>query len=138
MAISTPKSGDIVSFQLVQNGLLGDERSQVKVAAADMDYQAAKLIDPQLNVKHTTLFPYFKDAVGGIDNPNQYKYVAFQLANGQVEVIGIPWIKESTYRIVEGRIADLQVTNFREEFRGPMQTFLANLGATYTLTVRDI
>lgn len=138
MAISTPKSGDIVSFQLVQNGLLGDERSQVKVAAADMDYQAAKLIDPQLNVKHTTLFPYFQGAVGGIDNPNQYKYVAFQLANGQVEVIGIPWIKESTYRIVEGRIADLQVTNFREEFRGPMQTFLANLGATYTLTVRDI
>lgn len=138
MTIATPKSGDIVSFQLVQNGLLGDERTQVRVSAADMDFQTAKLIDPQLNVKHITLFPYFKDAVGGVDNPANYKYAAFQAANGAVEVIGIPWIKDSTYRIVDGRIATLQITNFREEFRGPMLTFLANLGATYTLNVKDI
>lgn len=137
MAIPTPKSGDIVSFQLVQNGLLGDERSQVKVSGSDLDYQTAKMIDPQLNIKHTTLFPYFKDAVGGVDDPGKYKYAVFKLANGNLEVIGIPWIKESTYRLVDGRIADLQITNFREEFRGPMQTFLANLGATYTMTVRD-
>jgi hypothetical protein len=134
MAIATPKSGDIVSFQLVQNGLLGDERVQVRVSAADVDYQTAKLIDPQLNVKHTTLFPYFKDAVGGIDNPSAYKYVTFQLANGAIEVIGVPWIKEATYRIVDGRIETIQITNFREEFRGPLLTFLKNLGASYTIT----
>lgn len=137
MAITTPKTGDIVSFQLVQNGLLGDERSQVTVSGSDLDYQTAKMIDPQLNIKHTTLFPYFQNAVGGVDNPAQYKYVVFKLANGALEVIGLPWIKESTYRLVDGRVADLQISNFREEFRGPLQTFLANLGATYTMTVRD-
>lgn len=137
MPLILPKTGDVVSFQLVVNGLNGDERVQVKVVVGDMSYQAALLMEPQLGVKHTTLFPYFDEKVGFVDNASNYSYMAVQWPNGKIEVIGLPWIQESSYRIVDGRIATLQITNFREDFRAPILTFMANLGATYTITVKD-
>lgn len=135
--IINPKSGDKVSFQLMVNGVNGDERVQVTVIASDINYQAATLMEPQLVLKHTALFPYFDEKVGFVNDPSKYNYMAVQWANGRIEVIGIPWIQESSWRIVDGRIATLQITNFREEFRAPIKTFLANLGATYTLNVKD-
>lgn len=137
MPFIIPKNGDIVSFQLVVNGLNGDERMQVKVVVGEMDYQAALLMEQQLGIKHTVLYPYFDSKVGYVDNPANYSYMAVQGVNGKIEVIGIPWIQESSYRIVDGRVATLSITNFREDFRAPMVTFLANLGATYTMTVKD-
>ena len=133
-----PKSGDIVSFQLMVNSVNGDDRVEVTVVAADINYQAALLMEPQLGIKHTALFPYFDSKVGFVNNPANYNYMAVQWRNGEIEVIGLPWIQESSYRIVDGRVATLQVTNFREDFRGPIKTFMANLGATYTLTVKDL
>lgn len=138
MADINPKTGDIVSFQLVVGGINGDERVQVKVASGTMNYQTALLIDQQLNVKHTSLFPYFRDKVGGVDDPDRYLYVAVQGRNGATEVVGLPWIEASSWRIVNGRISDISITNWREDFRGPLKTFLANLGATYTQTDRDM
>jgi hypothetical protein len=135
--IITPKNGDVVSFQLVVNGVNGDERVQVKVLAGDISYQAALLMEPQVGLKHTALFPYFDQKVGYINDPSNYSYMAVQASNGAIEVIGLPWIQESSYRIVDGRIATLQITNFREDFRAPLKTFMANLGATYTLNVKD-
>lgn len=138
MPVITPKTGDVVSFQLMVNGVNGDERVQVKVVVGDMSYQAALAMEPQLSLKHTALFPYFSSKVGNVDNPDAYNYFAVQLLSGKLEVIGIPWIQESSYRIVDGRVADLAITNFREDFRAPLITFLANLGATYTMTVKDL
>lgn len=133
----TPKNGDVVSFQLMVNSINGDERVEVTVVAADISYQAALIMEPQVGIKHTALFPYFDSKVGFVNNPSSYNYMAVQGRNGAIEVIGIPWIQESSYRVVDGRVATLSITNFREDFRAPIKTFLANLGATYTLTVKD-
>lgn len=135
MAIAV-KTGDIVSFQLVINGINGDERVQVKVASASINYQAARMIDPQLAVKHVALYPHFQDKVQGNDDPAAYDYMLVQGLD-QLEVIGIPWIQESTFKLINTREALCTITNFREEFRAPFETFLSNLGATYTLTVKD-
>lgn len=138
MATITPKSGDIVSFQLVVNSLNGDARTEVKITGVGLDYQTAKILEPQLTVKHTALFPYFKNAVGNVDNPAVYEYIVVMGRNGKPEVIGLPWILESSYKVIDGRIATVQITNYREEFNAPLVTFLKNLGATYTLTVKDL
>lgn len=137
MALVTPRSGDIVSFQLVANGLIGDERTEVKVSGVGIDYQTALMIDQQIGIKHVALFPYFTEQVGGINDPSAYEYVTFIGRNGIPEAIGIPWIQYSTYKILDGRQATVQITNFREDFRAPLITFLANLGATYTLVTKD-
>lgn len=137
MAI-VPKSGDIVSFQLVVNGVNGDGRTEVKVTGTGLDYQTAKLLEPQLALKHTALFPYFRSKVGSVDNPAVYEYIAVVGSSGKPEVIGLPWILESSYKVLDGRVAAVNITNFREDFRAPLTTFLKNLGAVYTLTVKDL
>ena len=131
-----PTKGDIVSFQLVQNNINGGERIGSKISGI-LDYGTAKMIDPQLNVKHAALFPYFSAKVGGVDDPAAYSYITLVGTNGAIEVVGVPWIEDSTYTIVQSLRATYVITNWREAFRGPMTTFLSNLGATYTMTTAD-
>lgn len=137
MALITATKGDIVSFQLVMNGINGGERVEVRVTAGEMDYSTARMIDNQLNVKHAALFPYFKDAVGGVNDPSAYDYITVIGQNGVTEVIGIPWIEPSTWSVIQSRRANLNISNWREDFRGPLSTFLRNLGAVWTLNIFD-
>ena len=138
MALVNPKTGDVVSFQLVQNSINGDERVDVQVGNGAMKYQIAKLIDPQLDVKHANLYPYFKDSVGNINDASAYDYITVVGRNGTPEVIGIPWILTSTYRITEGRPTTVVITNWREDWRAPTISFLAGLGATYKITTEEL
>lgn len=136
MAIVKPVTGDIVSFQLVQNGIVGTERVDVKVDGV-IRYQTAKQIDPELNVKHNNLFPYFRTEVNNINDPSIYDYMTVIGRNGQTEVIGLPWVNPSTFKVIEGRIATMTIDNWREDFAGPVKTFMTSLGASYTLNVLD-
>ena len=136
MATPDPKKGDIVSFQLVINGVNGDERVDVKVDGL-INYQVARMIDPQLAVKHAALYPYFSTKVGNVDDPSKYDYMVVQGRNGQVEVIGIPWIQDATFRIIDGRTATVLIDNWREDFRAPLKTFMANLGANMILHIQE-
>lgn len=90
------------------------------------------MMDQQINIKHTNLFAYFKDKVNGVDDPNAYRWFAVMLANGQMEVIGYPWVNESTYKVVAGRTRSYVITNFEQLMEGPLHKALRDLGATYT------
>lgn len=136
MADINPKKGDIISFQFVKNGLIGDGKVQVKVEG-DMNYRMAKAIDPELNVKHQMLYPYFQEAVGGVNDPTAYGYIGIVNTNGELEVIGIPWILASSFSYVQSRRAMINVTNWREEFRTPWETFAAGLGLSWTINMFD-
>lgn len=131
-----PSRGDIISFQLVQNGVIGDERVEVKVAGI-LDYEIARKIDPELARKHVNLYPYFKEKVNNIDDPSIYGYISVVGRNGESEIIGLPWIQDSTYKVIDGRIATMSIDNWREDFRAPIQTFMANLGANIVINVQD-
>jgi len=131
MAVN-PKKGDIVSFQLVRNGLIGDPKIQVLVEG-DINYSIAKAIDPEINRKHETLFPYFSSAVGGNNDPSSYPYIGIINTNGQLEVIGVPWILESSFQYVQSRRATINVSNWREEFTAPVTSFFADLGVNWTI-----
>ena len=133
----SPKTGDIVDFSLVQAGIYGDKRVEVKVIAGEIEYEAARGFDPQVANKHTALFPYFKEVVGNINDPRAYRYMIVMNSSGQTEVIGLPWVLDSTFRTVSSRTATYVVQNFREEFRAPLKKFLADLGAIYIMTTND-
>lgn len=136
MADINPKKGDIISFQFVKNGLIGDGKVQVKVEG-DMNYRMAKAIDPELNVKHQMLYPYFQETVGGVNDATAYGYIGIVNTNGELEVIGIPWILASSFSYVQSRRAMINVTNWREEFRTPWETFAAGLGLSWTINMFD-
>lgn len=138
MAITLPKKGDIVRFQLVRNDLIGGERINSKVDSNTVGYSTAIRIDPELNVKHKNLFPFFQNKVNGIDDPSAYDYLILKDAvNGQLEAIGVPWIQDSTFVIIEGRRADITIETWREDWRGPTLAFFASLGASINLNVQD-
>lgn len=131
MAIA-PMLNDIVNFQLVQNGIVGDERTGATVLAPSMTYQVARFIDPEIAAKHAALFPYFKEKVQGVDDPNGYQYFTIQLPNGRTEVIGYPWVNDVTFVTVKGRTRTYVVSNFEEKMNAPLAKALRDLGATYT------
>jgi len=131
MAI-TPMTNDIVDFQLVVNGINGDERTDCVVIVPDMTYQAARLMDPEIAVKHANLYDYFKDKVGNVNNPAAYKYFAIQRPNDTMEVIGIPWVNDATFKVIEGRTKTFIITNYQEKMNGPLAKALRDLGASYT------
>lgn len=131
MAIQ-PQQNDVVDFQLVVNGINGDERTDCVVIVQSMNYQAARLMDPEIAVKHANLYQYFKDKVNGIDNPNAYGYFAIRRPNDTVEVIGIPWVNDATFKTIEGRTKTYTITNYQEKMSGPIAKALRDLGATYS------
>lgn len=134
--INEVNKGDIIDFQLVQNGIHGDDRVGVKVVGI-VTYEVARSIDTELYQKHVALFPYFRDKVGDVDDVTRYDFILVSDVEGGIEVIGTPWVNESTLKIIDGRNAYININNWREEFRAPVLTFLAGLGASYTMNVSD-
>ncbi len=94
--------GAIVQFELYAEPVLGATRTNVKVAGI-LDYQdAAHYINPATT--HAAVFPNLP--AGTPNDFRQYRYLKVILQNGNVEAIGLPWIRETTYREIQ--IADLQ------------------------------
>lgn len=135
MSISVVK-GDIVDFYLEEGSILFSKKTGVQVTGV-VTYTVAKIIDPEINSKHIAMYPYFASKVGNVNDPSKYDYVVFRNLNGVEEVIGIPWIKYSTYEPVTTRTGTIIISNFKESFRAPLQTYLANLGANFTMTVSN-
>ena len=134
MAIINPKKGDRVSFQFVRNGLIGDGKLGVKVVG-DLEYSMAKAIDPELNVKHRMLFPYFQDKVNYVDDPTVYDYIGIINSNQVMEVIGIPWILDSSFEFVQTMRNMINVTNWQPSWQPALETFMAGLGANWTSNI---
>ena len=131
-----PVDGDIVDFHLVQDGIFGNDRKGVKILSGAMNYSAARIIDNQLALKHSALYPYFKEKVSNNDNPALYQYLVYENANGVPEAVGIPWILESTYKSIKGRVMVITIQNWSEAERENYVTFLSNMGATYIMTAK--
>lgn len=134
MAVIDPKKGDIVSFQFVQNGLIGNGKLQVKVEG-NVSYQIARAIDPEIDVKHQALYPYFAAAVQNVDDPSAYAYIGIINLDGKVEMIGIPWILESTFQFSESERATILVPRWQEKHRPAFTTFFQSLGLDWTINV---
>lgn len=133
MAITLPSKGDIVSFQLVVTNINGGERLDVTVDAVKIGYSTAIFVDSQLNAKHANLYPYFKDKVKGVNDPAAYDYLVVKGRNGQLEAIGIPWILDSSFKIIEGRRCTITIENWQEGWDAPARTFFAGLGASIVM-----
>lgn len=134
MAITLPTKGDIVTFQLVVNTVNGGERLDVTVDAVNIGYSTAIFVDPELNSKHANLYPYFKDKVQGVNDPTAYNYLVLKGRNGKLEAVGIPWILDSSFKLIQGRRATITIENWQEAWDGPMRTFFAGLNAAIVVT----
>ncbi len=91
-ALSQLTIGSTVSFDVYPAAIIGSSFDDVKVLAIlDMD-TASFWIDPL--ALHINVKPSLPDGVP--DDPQDYQYLKLKHPNGNVEVIGVPWIREDT------------------------------------------
>lgn len=138
MTIDELKKGDLVNFDMIIPGILGDQYKSVIVSGI-VDYTVASQIDSEVNVKHQNFYPQFKDTVGNVNDPSIYSYLLVRPdpTTNLTIVIGGPWIRADSLETTRGRFGSILIQNWEERYRAPVTDFLNNLQAQYTLTVED-
>lgn len=128
------KNGDIVSFSLVQANIINNDYTNVTVLGQGM-FDVARGIDPELRNKHYNLYPYFKDKVNNVDDPNYADgYLILKLSNGELSAIGVPWINEDTFEVISGETRVYTFPTWKSKYESSLHELLANLGAEYSYT----
>lgn len=128
----TINEGDVVDFNLVTNSILGGKRTGVQVKSGLLDYSLAVQLDPELNSKHANMYPFFQEKVQNVNNPASYKYFAVTNAQGKNEIIGVPWVLDTSFKPIATRQVTYVIHNFQENMRGAIETLFSNLGASFT------
>jgi len=82
-----------VSFEVYPQQILGDGFNNVKILAIIDADTAKNWIDPA--ARHAEVYPTLP--AGSIDRFDQYLYLKIGLNNGDTTVLGLPWIKKSSY-----------------------------------------
>lgn len=138
MKIEELRKGDTVNFDMISPGIMSSQYKSVYVAGI-VSYDAAAAIDNEVNVKHRNFYPFFKQTVNNIDDPSIYDYLILKAepTSNELFVIGETWIAPGTLEVTQGRIGTVLIGNWQQRFEAPLKDFLANLGASYTLQVRD-
>ena len=105
--------GNVISFDVYPSAILGTEFKDVQVLAT-LDKDTAMLwIDA--DSMHINVFPTLPPGVP--DDPNQYQYVKLRHTNGNVSVIGIPWIRAQTVEVSTRGTLTILVENATPEDR---------------------
>ncbi|QDB70461.1 hypothetical protein CF8_0048 [Aeromonas phage CF8] len=138
MKINELRKGDIVNFDMIAPGIFGSQYKGVLVQGV-VGYEAASLIDPEVNVKHQNFYPKFKENVNNINDPTTYDYLLIKpdAATNQVIVIGEAWIMPGSLEVTKGRTAQILIGDWQARYDAPVRDFLNNLNVSYTLQVTD-
>lgn len=127
-------NGDVVSFKLVQANIINNDYTNVTVLG-NVLYDVARSSDSELRNKHLNLFPYFKDKVNSVDDPNYASgYLIVRLSNGVLSPVGVPWINEDTFEVISGESRVYTFPTWKSRYEASLHDLLANLGATYSYT----
>jgi hypothetical protein len=86
-----PKS--TVSFSVYPAAALPSSYKNVKVLAI-IDDTTARALGHSVQEKHVNVYPSLP--AGTPDDPTAYMYVRIQHPSGEFEILGLPWIREST------------------------------------------
>lgn len=130
MSTINPAQNDVISFTLVNETINGGPRTAATVTAL-LNYEMAVLLDPELLSKHRNFYAYIADKVNNVNDPSVYTYIAIRNPNGVTEIIGIPWILDSSYRSASTRQQTYVINNFQENYRATIETMFNNLGISW-------
>lgn len=100
------------SFQVYPSAVLGAGFSGAKILAI-LDAQTCYALGVDVASLHANVYPTLP---GGVPNDyTAYSYVKFQLASGQIQIIGIPWIIDNTFAVSTNRTVQLSIDNVSDE-----------------------
>lgn len=139
MTLDQLQAGDIVNFDMIHPGIFGSQYKGV-IVTGTFDYITARALDPELQVKHDALYPYFKEQVNNVNDLSIYKYFGIRpdKTTSEIIIIGGPWIRPDSLMVTKGRQAVVIISPWQESYSAPLKDFLANLNTTYTLRIDDV
>lgn len=86
--------GDTISFQVYPSVFLGTQFNDVVVQSV-INAETARLLGYDYVSMHANVYPTLPE--GEVpDNPTQYNYLLVKMPSGQSQLVGVPWIDEST------------------------------------------
>lgn len=86
--------GDTVSFEVYPSIFLGTQFKDVVVESV-INAETARLLGFDYVSMHANIYPTLPE--GQVpDNPTQYNYLLVKMQSGQNQLVGLPWIIEST------------------------------------------
>lgn len=97
VAITSSLIGKTIQFETLAPAVLGARYKDVKVLAI-LDPGTAKMFSDVL-VRHIAVYPYLPPGI--VDDHTRYNYVKLEMPNGAIEIMGIPWISESSISVIE-------------------------------------
>ncbi|QLM02895.1 hypothetical protein PQC07_gp234 [Aeromonas phage D3] len=123
---------------MVFPGILQSQYKGVVVTGV-FDYIVARALDPELQVKHDALYPYFKDSVNDVNDPSVYRYFGIRPdpTSSEIVVIGYPWIRPDSLQVTQGREAVLIISPWQQSYEAPLKDFLRNLNAGFVIRIDD-
>lgn len=99
--------GATVSFEFHSAAMLGTGYKNAKLLAILDADTARQFIDPV--AMHANVYPTLPPSTP--DRYDGYHYLKLRLANGSIDVVGIPWIKDETFVEVTTKSMRLTVEN---------------------------
>lgn len=97
----------VVSFSVYPTAVLNSKFSNVKVLGI-IDASIARALGTGVNELHANVFSSLPS--GTPNDPDAYLYVRIEFPSGQTQILGLPWIKESSivvsdYTVINAKIA---------------------------------
>lgn len=105
-----------VSFSVYPTAVLNSKFQNVVILGI-LDSTTARDLGTAVDELHANVFNSLP--AGTPNDPDAYMYVRIQFANGQRQILGIPWIKESSivvsnYTVIQARIAGVTPADWEE------------------------
>lgn len=118
--------GSTVSFKIYPSAIIDTVFSGC-IMSAVYDYETAnKFID--VHGIHLNVYPTLPS--GTPNDPSQYDYVKVDLVSGQYEILGVPWIDESSIEVYERGKIKFTIEDMLYEDLNKISTLLSANGYT--------
>lgn len=122
----TDFKGKTVRFNTLAPNILGANRDNVTIVAADLDLDTAVLIS-DVKAKHNQVRNYITTLP---QSAGSYSYVKLRYGNGKVEVLGAPWIDLNTIEVITDRKLTIEVSKVSDSTEQLVREALLQNGIT--------
>lgn len=110
--LNTLEVGDKISFEVYPGHIYGNTFNNVTINAF-FNYKLASALGFDVVSAHHMVYPTLPE--GAVPNdPTQYNYIQIVNGSGETQILGTPWIKESSIKISNGKKLTLVFQDLNE------------------------
>ena len=127
MGTATLANGDICSFSVYPAGLITSNFKNC-IFRDRVSYQSVRLFGYDAAAQHANVFPTLPD--GTVNDPTGYDWLTFEMENGELQILGEPWIKSDSLVIDNKTPVIATIYDRNEDTIEQLKLAISSLGYT--------